>query len=107
MARKRKVKKEPMIPVYGGIAVVFSLIVLLHSSTGFLGQFFYQRSRLLFGDFYHLLYIAAIVIGVLVCVTSKVPAIGNKKICGLILMYLALMMIMAIPEDKATGKVID
>ncbi|MBR2700709.1 MAG: DUF87 domain-containing protein [Erysipelotrichaceae bacterium] len=106
MARKRKVKKEPMIPVYGGIAVVFSLIVLLHSSTGFLGQFFYQRSRLLFGDFYHILYVAAIVIGTLVCLTSKVPVMGRKKIIGLVLMYLALMMIMAIPEDKATGKVI-
>ena len=50
MAKKKKAKKEPMLQAYGGIAVVFSLIVLLHESTGFLGQFFYQLSRFLFGN---------------------------------------------------------
>ena len=104
MARKKKAKKEPMLQAYGGIAVVFSLIVLLHESTGFLGQFFYQLSRFLFGDFYYLVYAIAIIVGLVVFFMASLPQLGAKKITGLILMYTALMMALAIPEDKITGR---
>ena len=104
MARKKKAKKEPMLQAYGGIAVVFSLIVLLHESTGFLGQFFYQLSRFLFGDFYYLLFAIAIIFGLMVFFMASLPQLGAKKITGLILMYIALMMALAIPLDRITGK---
>ena len=104
MGRKKKVNKQPMIQVYGGIAVVFSLIVLLHENTGFLGQFFYQVSRFIFGDFYFIVYAAAILVGLIICFTAKLPAMGARRIIGLCLMYTALMMALAIPEDKITGK---
>ena len=104
MAKKKKAKKEPMLQAYGGIAVVFSLIVLLHESTGFLGQFFYQLSRFLFGDFYYLVYAIAIIFGLMVFFMASIPQLGAKKITGLVLMYIALMMALAIPEDKITGR---
>ena len=93
-----------MLQAYGGIAVVFSLIVLLHESTGFLGQFFYQLSRFLFGDFYYLVYAIAIIFGLMVFFMASIPQLGAKKITGLVLMYIALMMALAIPEDKITGR---
>ena len=73
MARKKK-KNDTMIQAYAGITVVFSLIVMMHESTGFLGQFFYQLSRFVFGDLYYILYIIAILFGLVVFVTASINA---------------------------------
>ena len=103
MARKKK-KNDTMIQAYAGITVVFSLIVMMHESTGFLGQFFYQLSRFVFGDLYYILYIIAILFGLVVFVTASIPKLGFKKVTGLVLMYIGLMIILAMLNDSATGK---
>ncbi len=105
MAKKRRSKKDSsLIQVYGAIAIVFSLIVLLHGNTGFLGKFFFQCSRYLLGDFYYIFYILFIVTGLYLVFKKRLPLVDTRKLIGLFLILFTVQMVLSIPKTGETGK---
>ena len=105
MTRKRRSRKDSsLIQVYGAIIVVFSLIVLLHENTGFLGSFFFHCSRYLFGNFYYIFYVLFIITGLFLVFRKKLPLIDVKKITGLFTILMTFLMALSIPKGNETGK---
>lgn len=103
--RGRRTKKErgSMVQIYGAIFSAFSLIVLLHSYTGFLGSLFYRIGRFLFGDWYFVVFALILILGLYMIWMKQLPSMSTNRMTGVGLTLAGLLLVKAIPEGRLTG----
>lgn len=102
--RTTNATREKLILIYGGIIVTFCTIVLLHDTSGFLGDFFYRCSRYLLGDWFPLYYFIFICVGVYLVFAKRIPSPSNRHVAAVTIILITVLFFKAIPEGKLTGK---
>ena len=109
MAKKKTVRRntagrERLIQIYGGIIVTLGVIVLLHETTGPLGNLLFKCSRFMLGDWFPFYYFIFICMGVYLILIKRLPPLTNRHLLSMILIMVAVLYFKAIPEGKLTGK---
>ncbi|MCF0110673.1 MAG: DNA translocase FtsK 4TM domain-containing protein [Erysipelotrichaceae bacterium] len=103
-AKRRSEKQSIMLCLYGVITIAISIIGLLKA--GVIGVYLDAFMTFLFGaKFYavQVVYAACIIGGVWMVFHRRLPELETKKLIGIALAVIALLLFAAIPDNKATG----
>ncbi|GKQ43073.1 DNA translocase FtsK [Companilactobacillus sp. RD055328] len=92
--KKRKTTKKAnlSINIAGAVLVLVSILALF--KFGVVGKFLTNIYRIMVGDSYYVLAILLIILGSLLFAFGKFPKIAWKKLTGIILLYISLLIIL-------------
>ncbi len=104
MANKKKSKKkelkfenEVLIYIIALALIVISLIAILRQ--GLIGEFLSNIGRFLVGSYYGVLFGLLLVTGFVIPFRNSLPTIKSRPIFALVVLFIALILWSAIPED--------
>lgn len=107
MSKKRRhakvtnTEKDVMAIIYGTMAILISVITLLHERTGFIGEFFAGISAFVLGRFYSFFFFLLIGIGIYLIFQKKMPSLKSRWISGILVIYLAVAIVLVLPADHS------
>ena len=107
--RRKSKTTEKLIQIYGGILVTLNVIILLHESTGFLGEFLFKCTHYLFGDFVYVYLFLFMCFGIYLILIKSIPPMDGRKVAGIsiimiLLMYFSAMQLRSDNGTRLTGK---